>query len=148
MRQKVRPSSIEKFSCSSFRKKTRYNIGFAGIAQLVERNLAKVEVASSSLVSRSKSTREATASLFRQRHGAIAKRLCTGLQIRLAQFDSGSRLHRTNATVSRQLHFFLLAHLRTLTTHFLRCKTLATRYTTCSNVVQMFCSLQHRVVCV
>jgi hypothetical protein len=24
--------------------------------------------------------------------GAIAKRLCTGLQIRLAQFDSGSRL--------------------------------------------------------
>ena len=25
-------------------------------------------------------------------HGAIAKRLCTGLQIRLAQFDSGSRL--------------------------------------------------------
>ena len=26
-------------------------------------------------------------------NGAIAKRLCTGLQIRLAQFDSGSRLH-------------------------------------------------------
>ena len=25
-------------------------------------------------------------------NGAIAKRLCTGLQIRLAQFDSGSRL--------------------------------------------------------
>ncbi len=25
-------------------------------------------------------------------HVAIAKRLCTGLQIRLAQFDSGSRL--------------------------------------------------------
>jgi len=50
--------------------------------------------------------------------------------------------------VSLQLHFFLLAHLRTLTTHFLRCKTHATRYATCSNVVQMFCSLQHRVVCV
>ena len=81
-------------------------------------------------------------------HGAIAKRLCTGLQIRLAQFDSGSRLHIKNATVSLQLHFFLLAHLRTLTTHFLRCKTHATRYATCSNVVQMFCSLQHRVVCV
>ena len=32
-----------------------YNVGFsAGIAQLVERNLAKVEVASSSLVSRSR----------------------------------------------------------------------------------------------
>ena len=75
-----------------FREKTRYNSGSAGIAQLVERNLAKVEVASSSLVSRSKLIREATASLFRQKHGAIAKRLCTGLQIRLAQFDSGSRL--------------------------------------------------------
>jgi hypothetical protein len=36
-------------------KKLRYNFGFdAGIAQLVERNLAKVEVASSSLVSRSR----------------------------------------------------------------------------------------------
>ena len=33
-------------------------------------------------------------------HGAIAKRLCTGLQIRLAQFDSGSRLHQIKATVS------------------------------------------------
>ena len=33
----------------------RYAPDFAGIAQLVERNLAKVEVASSSLVSRSKS---------------------------------------------------------------------------------------------
>ncbi len=32
-----------------------YAPDFAGIAQLVERNLAKVEVASSSLVSRSKS---------------------------------------------------------------------------------------------
>ncbi len=29
---------------------------------------------------------------FVQVNGAIAKRLCTGLQIRLAQFDSGSRL--------------------------------------------------------
>jgi hypothetical protein len=36
----------------------RYNLGFdAGIAQLVERNLAKVEVASSSLVSRSRSVK-------------------------------------------------------------------------------------------
>ena len=41
-------------------------------------------------------------------NGAIAKRLCTGLQIRLAQFDSGSRLHRTKATVSGQLLFFRL----------------------------------------
>ena len=43
-------------------------------------------------------------------NGAIAKRLCTGLQIRLAQFDSGSRLHQTNATASRRLHFFSPAH--------------------------------------
>jgi hypothetical protein len=36
-----------------------YNFNqFAGIAQLVERNLAKVEVASSSLVSRSKSEKQ------------------------------------------------------------------------------------------
>ena len=51
----------------------------AGIAQLVEHNLAKVRVASSSLVSRSK-------------YGALTKRLCSGLQIRLARFDSGTRL--------------------------------------------------------
>ena len=75
----------------------------AGIAQLVERNLAKVEVASSSLVSRSKFKKGSSASLFCQRFrsvlcapdtdGAIAKRLCPGLQIRLVRFDSGSRLH-------------------------------------------------------
>jgi hypothetical protein len=58
------------------------NVKYAGIAQLVERNLAKVEVASSSLVSRS-----------RFLDGAVAKRLCTGLQIRIARFDSGPRLH-------------------------------------------------------
>ena len=28
-------------------------------------------------------------------NGAIAKRLCTGLQIRVGRFDSGSRLHHT-----------------------------------------------------
>ncbi len=67
---------------------------YAGVAQLVERNLAKVEVESSRLFSRSKSReREAKASLFCQESGAIANRLCNGLQIRLAQFDSGSRLH-------------------------------------------------------
>ena len=37
---------------------------YAGIAQLVERNLAKVEVESSRLFSRSSSQREASASLF------------------------------------------------------------------------------------
>jgi hypothetical protein len=69
---------------------------------LVERNLAKVEVESSRLFARSsfrKSSaaafsdkvgkREACASLF---FGALAKRLCSGLQIRLDRFDSGTRL--------------------------------------------------------
>jgi small-conductance mechanosensitive channel len=73
---------------------------YAGIAQLVERNLAKVEVASSNLVSRSShSKREACASLFcpvyrpdDRFQGAVAKRLCTGLQIRVGRFDSGPRL--------------------------------------------------------
>jgi hypothetical protein len=65
---------------------------------LVERNLAKVEVESSRLFSRSNfPKREAQASLFCEvklvQLGAIAKRLCNGLQIRLARFDSGSRLH-------------------------------------------------------
>src|SRR5690606_7432966 len=58
----------------------------AGIAQLVEHDLAKVGVASSSLVSRS------SFSLFFNDFGAIAKRLCTGLQIHVGRFDSGSRL--------------------------------------------------------
>ena len=76
----------------------------AGVAQLVERNLAKVEVASSRLVSRSRfsgklfscersgTTRFAIHIAAGSGFGAIAKRLCSGLQIRLAQFDSGSRL--------------------------------------------------------
>jgi hypothetical protein len=45
-------------------------------------------------------------------NGAIAKRLCTGLQIRLAQFDSGSRLQGfiliNQALSSRELSAFLL----------------------------------------
>ena len=46
--------------------------------------------------------------------GAIAKRLCTGLQIRLAQFDSGSRLQGFiliyQALSSHELGAFLLFH--------------------------------------
>ena len=39
--------------------------------------------------------------------GAIAKRLCNGLQIRLAQFDSGSRLqHLYTPVVTPQGYFF------------------------------------------
>jgi hypothetical protein len=45
-------------------------------------------------------------------NGAIAKRLCTGLQIRLAQFDSGSRLQGfiliNQALSSSELGAFLL----------------------------------------
>ena len=67
---------------------------------MVERNLAKVEVESSRLFSRSNlkgSTSKCCPFLledvfFRVRYGAVTKRLCTGLQIRLARFDSGPRL--------------------------------------------------------
>ena len=55
----------------------------AGIAQLVEHNLAKVGVASSNLVSRSKL-------------GGLAEWLCSGLQIRVPRFDSGTRLHKSH----------------------------------------------------
>ena len=44
-------------------------------------------------------------------NGAIAKRLCTGLQIRLAQFDSGSRLQCNARTPPRVRAFFSSAHL-------------------------------------
>ncbi len=56
----------------------------AGIAQLVEHNLAKVGVASSSLVSRSK---------FPTFQGWVAEWLCSGLQSRVRRFDSALSLH-------------------------------------------------------
>jgi hypothetical protein len=65
---------------------------------LVERNLAKVEVESSRLFSRSrqqheKGSRPASLSRLRKHHdGAVAKRLCSGLQIRPGRFDSAPRL--------------------------------------------------------
>ena len=69
----------------------------AGIAQLVEHNLAKVGVASSNLVSRSKLSDTISLSqqafLFHEVTGRIAKRLCRGLQSLIDQFDSGSGLH-------------------------------------------------------
>ena len=82
---------------------------------MVERNLAKVEVESSRLFSRSNSKGSTLIMLpfFIEgkqtlltlvlvvcwciscaEHGAVTKRLCTGLQIRLARFDSGPRLHQ------------------------------------------------------
>ena len=52
---------------------------FAGVAQLVERNLAKVEVASSSLVSRSKWLKGSPiASLFVSTIALIDMRCCIG----------------------------------------------------------------------
>ncbi len=68
----------------------------AGIAQLVEHDLAKVGFASSSLVSRSSSKTSASSGCLAERpeeFGALTKRLCSGLQIRLVRFDSGTRLH-------------------------------------------------------
>ena len=72
---------------------------------MVERNLAKVEVESSRLFSRSNMVKKGKLLLpffvkfydqskSQKSDGAIANRLCNGLQIRLAQFDSGSRLQK------------------------------------------------------
>src|SRR3712207_1755748 len=59
----------------------------ADVAQLVERNLAKVEVASSSLVVRS----ERSLSRCGPPYGGVAERRGNGLQIRVRGFKS--RLH-------------------------------------------------------
>ena len=78
----------------------------AGIAQLVERNLAKVEVASSNLVSRSSSLRldshirvvainPGPSGVFCMifRCGQVVEWLYNGLQSRVHRFDSGPGLH-------------------------------------------------------
>lgn len=67
----------------------------AGIAQLVEHNLAKVGVASSNLVSRSRFPTSAQAGVFcsYRFNGAVAEWLCSGLQLRIRRFDSDPRLH-------------------------------------------------------
>ncbi len=65
----------------------------AGIAQLVEHDLAKVGVASSSLVSRSSLKDIGVSGCLAERpeeFGALTKRLCSGLQIRLVRFDSNA----------------------------------------------------------
>lgn len=70
---------------------------------MVERNLAKVEVASSRLVSRSSIIKTGKAVAFpvlvSASNGAIAKRLCRGLQSRLGRFDSGSRLQISSSNL-------------------------------------------------
>ena len=40
--------------------------------------------------------------MLRKRGGAIAKWLCTGLQIRSRQFDSASRLHNSAGVLMRE----------------------------------------------
>ena len=89
---------------------------YAGIAQLVERNLAKVEVASSRLVSRSKSSKGSPGFPFLSGFGAVAKRLCTGLQIRVGRFDSGPRLQIKQALSAEmpKCFFLVLAHVATM----------------------------------
>ena len=65
---------------------------------MVERNLAKVEVASSSLVSRSSnpgkvdSFGSAFPFLFESLVGGVAEWSCSGLQSRVRRFDSDPRL--------------------------------------------------------
>jgi hypothetical protein len=69
---------------------------FAGIAQLVEHDLAKVGVASSSLVSRSKKAESPVRSSVRGFlvfGGQVAEWSCSGLQSRLRRFDSDPGLH-------------------------------------------------------
>ena len=60
----------------------------ADVAQLVERNLAKVEVASSSLVVRSERVSSPSS-------GGLAERRGTGLQIRIHGFESRTHLDST-----------------------------------------------------
>jgi hypothetical protein len=71
----------------------------AGIAQLVEHDLAKVGVASSSLVSRSKSKKPRSlferAGLSGLKRGQVAEWSCSGLQSRPRRFDSDPGLHQT-----------------------------------------------------
>ena len=73
---------------------------FAGIAQLVERNLAKVEVGSSRLLSRSRFRENEVdwvtsfSRLFMNMPGGVAEWLCSGLQSRGRRFDSDPRLHQ------------------------------------------------------
>ena len=43
--------------------------------------------------------REFRALVSRPIRGVLAKRLCTGLQIHVARFDSGTRLHNTQMLV-------------------------------------------------
>ena len=71
----------------------------ADVAQLVERNLAKVEVASSSLVVRS----ERSLPAFGLR-GGLAERRGNGLQIRVHGFKSRTHLDTTEQDAPSTTH--------------------------------------------
>src|SRR5690625_557175 len=92
----------------------------AGIAQLVEHNLAKVGVAGSSPVSRSRLTKRPgfTGPFLYcrprpvynlQPHGQVAEWLCSGLQSRLPRFDSGPGLQIQAAKSRHRAGFFLFS---------------------------------------
>ena len=72
----------------AFRDSLRVPGKQADVAQLVERNLAKVEVASSSLVVRSERVSSPSS-------GGLAERRGNGLQIRLHGFKSRTHLDTT-----------------------------------------------------
>ncbi len=88
---------------------------------MVERNLAKVEVESSRLFSRSKFREDMTSRLIRHitgrvscskiTSGEVAKRLCSGLQSRLDGFDSRPRLQIVSSTGPVQGPFAFPARL-------------------------------------
>ena len=82
---------------------------------MVERNLAKVEVESSRLFSRSKFREDIASRLIRHitgrvscskiTSGEVAKRLCSGLQSRLDGFDSRPRLQKLSSKIKDLAHF-------------------------------------------
>ena len=95
----------------------------AGVAQLVERNLAKVEVESSRLFSRSRILKGKHGFPFLMQRpvglqrktstsGEVAKRLCSGLQSRLDGFDSRPRLQNNKNSPLFSGLFFLSGFLR------------------------------------
>jgi hypothetical protein len=80
------------------------SLKYAGIAQLVERNLAKVEVASSSLVSRSKFSKEVPTSFTRFLHSAgiaqLVERNLAKVEVASSSLVSRSRHLKENPSFS------------------------------------------------
>ncbi len=93
---------------------------FAAVAQLVERNLAKVEVESSRLFCRSSFLGESNCfppfnfKSVQVLRGAMAEWLCSGLQSRVPRFDSGSRLQNKLLNIDRKARYCGLFCCRSL----------------------------------